>query len=74
MEIIVKKRVSNEKRGRGSDCVKDRLNILEREIREGGREGGKNEGINERIETEKCLQVKEGRNKSYNNDLYLLES
>ena len=38
MEIIVKKRVSNEKRGRGSDCVKDRLNILEREIREGRRE------------------------------------
>ena len=30
--------------------------------------------MNERIETEKCLQVKEGRNKNYNNDLYLLES
>lgn len=31
-------------------------------------------GMDGRIETEKCLQVKEGRNRSYNNDLYLLES
>ena len=48
--------------------------VKKREIREGRREERMKGGMDERIETEKCLQVNEGRNKSYNNDLYLLES